>query len=279
MREGRNFWQIRLWERIAIVVLVVAAVLVALAKTANGQQVEHGRAFTKMSVTREQLVNAILTNNKRVLRVTPEQYLQAMEKGSNIRFGSVKDMAAYLSSLSVRACKEVSDTATLSRIMEPSGEVRMDYYRHFSNGEQCLYENNSGLNMLSLQCGNVIDNVAVIKGEVAPEPVARAVAPATLFPGRTGIDLTVKDTVVIRLQDTLNVRVIGATNVATNDTLLARQGFLRRHWKPLAIGAAFIAAVALVRKTIIAVNVSYPPPPGKSGGPVNAPNGIRIPIP
>lgn len=117
---------------------------------------------SSLDSARERLARALAANDRRVLRATPQQYLQALQRtASEAELRDTTQLADYIRSLTVVQCPQ--DLAyPMSRVLAHSGSTsgRMDlsgqWSRRFAPGEPCLYDNNLARNILSLACGNVI---------------------------------------------------------------------------------------------------------------------------
>ncbi len=117
---------------------------------------ERGRAFIHKELPKDALIKALADNDRSVLRATPKQFMEAVWLGSGMSFKSTNDFVAWLASLEVVPCG--NKNVSMGRIMEPSGKLSMNYLRVYRKGEMCLRDNNSGLMILSLLCGNPVNN-------------------------------------------------------------------------------------------------------------------------
>lgn len=117
---------------------------------------ERGRAFIQRELPKESLIKALADNDRSVLRATPKQFMEAVRLGSGMSFKSTNDFVTWLASLEVVPCG--NKNVSMGRIMEPSGKLSMNYLRVYRKGEMCLRDNNSGLMILSLLCGNPVNN-------------------------------------------------------------------------------------------------------------------------
>ncbi len=137
--------------------LFIAILLLPVPSLAQVDTVaERGRAFLHKELPKDALIKALADNDRSVLRASPKQFMEAVRLGSGMSFKSTNDFVAWLASLEVVSCG--SKQVSMGRIMEPSGKLSMNYLRIYRKGEMCLRDNNSGLMILSLLCGNPVNN-------------------------------------------------------------------------------------------------------------------------
>lgn len=134
---------------------------------------------------RENLARALATNDRRLLRATPAQYLQAIQRlAPEAELTDTAQLADYIRSLTALQCPQGA-TYPMSRIIasDPTSAGRLDlsgnWSRHFPATEPCLYDNNLARHIMSLACGNVIIPGPTTSGTVRP-----AQAPAVTVPSR-----------------------------------------------------------------------------------------------
>lgn len=123
---------------------------------------------------RERLARALAGNERGVLRATPRQYLQALQRvAPEAELRDISQVPNYIRSLTAVQCPQ-DTTYPMSRIIAggPNAAGRLDlsgrWQRRLASGEPCLYDNNLARHILSLACGNVI----------LPRPTGGAVRPA-----------------------------------------------------------------------------------------------------
>ena len=174
------------WGAVALLVALRATPLLGQQVVTGSSQsprptvdtTERGRAFLCREMTQEELARAVdpVTRGDSVLRacVRPslDRFREAVRLGANLPTVSNHDFATLIRSLGLRLCG-ADKKVRMYRVLEPSGRAVDDYTRQYGPAEMCLYNNNSGRNVLSLQCGNpVAEEYAEVAVQVAPAVTA-----------------------------------------------------------------------------------------------------------
>lgn len=130
------------------------------------------------SISKNAYVQAVRNCDRKVLQINCEELVVAATSfiPGGYRYESLNALADYMDSLVEQDCRV--SPVVMSRVRLGKAER---WSRATRKGERCLYDNNLGLDILSLSCGNIIADANVPQRIVmtqveSPEP---APAPAT----------------------------------------------------------------------------------------------------
>ncbi len=248
---------------------------------------DRARAIFTREVSKTDLVENVCKRNWSVRRGTPEQFMGAVLEGSNFKFSSCAEFAKWLGTLEEVECA-AGTPVELSYIMEISRKVGMNYRRTCRQKEMFLRENNSGLNILSLLCGNAVNNTELLARDAAVRTSEVLVdAPRTVQVPVTG--RTDSLVVLHRFLDSLNIKVSGGAagvkkevedSAAKHSTGSSKKRSNHATVKKDRTGLAIVVGALLIGAAIIWANsddcngICIGDDGKKSDGPVNSPNGM-----
>lgn len=185
--------------------------------------------FTKSPVSQEVYARAIEFNDSRVLNATATEMVDAMGRQfPELEISSPAELAMYIRHLSVIECPQTK--AVLGRVDTRLKKVDLDGRgRLLRQGELCLYDNNEGLWIASLSCGNII---------VSHLPVFKAMVTEEVLPSENPIMVTGS-----RLVQGLSHH--SQEQEQEGEDSVPRKNWMARNWKWVAPVAA-VAAGAIV---------------------------------
>jgi len=197
--------------------------------------------FTKAPLSQEAYAKAIESNDSKVLNATATEFVDAVARlHPQLEISSAGELAEYIRYLAVMECPQTK--AVLGRIDTKLKTVDLDgRERLLREGEMCLFDNNEGLWIASLSCGNLVVkhlpvfSAMVVEDDGVVEPVSSVM--------ETGSRL---------------IQEIDPTDQTGGDA--PKKSWLRRHWwwvTPVAVAA--VACGIYCRQTVNQeVNIHLP---------------------
>lgn len=125
-------------------------------------------AYTRRQIrSGADIADCIVKNDKRCLRVTPQEYLRTFNATHpTLQFKNVADLAAWLRQLVIVSCPKVK--VRLAAIALPSRKLELRLWaRMLRDGELCLVDTNDNRIAMSMSCGNPLPDVL---GSKFPKP-------------------------------------------------------------------------------------------------------------
>lgn len=142
-------------------ILVLSTPSLVMAQAARPRTLP--RPFVKHTVSKQELIEACRTDKVDVMHVTCDQMRLAVNaafKGMtppvDLEFVDTAEFLEYLDNLAVESCPQDGKEHGLARIMPNAAVDLTGHRRKFNPGENCLQDNNLGVWVLSLSCGNPI---------------------------------------------------------------------------------------------------------------------------